>query len=196
MEPRFFASREKLRAWFEGNGTTQRELWIAYPKRGTGRAGVTYDEAVLEALCYGWIDGQVRRIDEASYTNRFTPRGRLSTWSLVNVRRARRLIREGQMRPPGLRAFRARTADRTGIYRYERAARAPASLDAASAATFRANARAIEFFEAQPPGYRRASIEWIISARLPETRARRLSAVIARSAGGRRLDPLRPYALP
>jgi len=194
MEPRFFATREELRAWFEANATSSTELWIGYFKKGTGRPGLRYDVAVIEALSFGWIDGQVRRIDEKSYTNRFTPRGAKSTWSLLNVRRARRLIREGRMRPPGLASFRERTAERTGVYNYERPVPSVVALDAASRKTFATHPRGQAFFERQPPGYRRTMVRWIMSARRPETRAKRLMAVIASSDSGRRVDPLRPYS--
>lgn len=193
MKPRFFATRGELRDWFDANGDREKELWISYYKRGSGGTSVAYQEAVLEALCFGWIDGQIRRIDETSYTNRYTPRGPKSTWSLVNVAHAERLIREGRMRPAGLRAFEARHPSRTGIYAYEQPPRARVSLDASTRAEFRASAEAFAFFEGQPPGYRRTMEEWIMSARQPATRSRRLAALVAASGGHRRVDPMRPY---
>ena len=194
--PRFFRTPDELRRWFEENGTTATEVWIAYYKRGTGRGGVTYPEAVEEALCFGWIDGQVRSLDALSYCNRFTPRRPHSIWSQQNVRRVRELERLGRMRPPGRRAFRARSPERTGIYSFEQGPRAEPALDAAARARFRADAAASRFFEGQPPGYRRQMIEWIMLARRPETRSRRLDAVLRMSAAGRRVDPLHPYAAP
>jgi uncharacterized protein YdeI (YjbR/CyaY-like superfamily) len=196
MDPRFFATRDELRAWFEEHHAEAKELWIAYYKRGSGRTGVSYPEAVLEALCFGWIDGQVRRIDEHSYTNRFTPRGAKSTWSLVNVELAARLIREGRMRPAGRAAFEARAPERTGVYRYETGPPADVPLDPTTRREFRRHAAAFAFFSAQPPGYRREMERWIMVARRSPTRARRLAAVIVASGAGRRVDPVHPYAAP
>jgi uncharacterized protein YdeI (YjbR/CyaY-like superfamily) len=193
MKPRFFATREQLRAWFETHGSTEAELWIAYYKRGSDRTSVSYAEAVLEALCFGWIDGQVRRIDDVSYMNRYTPRGPKSTWSLANVANVRQLIDEGRMRPAGMRAFEARSASRTGVYAYERPPTAPISLDRDARSRFRENGGAWAFFREQPSGYQRGMERWITEARRPETRERRLLAVIAASAAHRRVDPLRPY---
>ena len=193
MRPRFFATREELRNWFEANAARATELWIGYYKRGSGRSSVGYPEAVLEALCFGWIDGQVRRIDDASYTNRFTPRGPKSTWSLANVENVRQLIREGRMRPAGLRAFEARTPERTGVYQYERGPPEDIPLDAAARAEFRRHQKAFAYFAATPTGYQRLLARWIMTARRPATRARRLAAVIAASAAGRRVDPVHPY---
>ncbi len=193
MTPRFFPNREDLRRWFEVHGRTEPELWIGYHKKGTGRTGVIYVEAVEEALCVGWIDGQVRRIDEHSYTNRFTPRGPKSIWSRLNVRRVRSLIRDGRMRPEGLRAFRARTPERTGVYTFEQRDPKRSALDPASRGTLRANSSAFAYFAAQPPGYQRDLVRWIMSAKRPGTRAKRLDAVILASKARRRVDPLRPY---
>jgi uncharacterized protein YdeI (YjbR/CyaY-like superfamily) len=194
LEPKFFQSVEELRNWFEAHGALAREVWIGYYKRGSGRTSVTYDEAVVEALCFGWIDGQVRRIDEHSYTNRFTPRGPRSTWSLLNVRRAEEMIRQGRMRPPGLRSFEARAPERTGVYAYEQGPPPAVPLDRAARAAFALRPGALEFFETQPPGYRRTLERWIMTAQRPETRSKRLSAVISASAAGRRVDPLHPYS--
>jgi uncharacterized protein YdeI (YjbR/CyaY-like superfamily) len=194
MEPKFFATREELRAWFEDHGEVEKELWIGYYKRGSGRTSVPYQEVVFEALCFGWIDGQVRRIDAQSYANRYTPRGPKSPWSLINVGHVERLIREGRMRPPGQRAFDARLPHRTGIYAYEQARRTPETLDATARAQFRAAGAAFGFFRQQPPGYRRTMEGWVMAARQPETRTRRLAALIEASRAQRRVDPLRPYS--
>ena len=99
---RFFSSPEELRRWFEKHHATEKELWIGYYKRGTGRKGVSYLEAVEEALCFGWVDGQVRSLDDRSYANRYTPRRPESRWSQVNVRKVGELRRAGRMRPAGV----------------------------------------------------------------------------------------------
>ena len=196
MDPKFFETSQELEGWFESHGATAKELWIGYYKRGAARAGVTYPEAVESALCFGWIDGQVRRIDDLRYCNRFSPRRAESIWSLVNVRLARRLIREGRMRPAGLQAFRARRPERTGVYTFERARNASIQLDRGSVAYLAAHRSAFEHFSAQPPGYRRLIVRWIMDAKRPETRRRRLDAVLTASAAGRRLDPVHPFTPP
>jgi hypothetical protein len=119
MDILFFETPADLRAWFEANHTTVQEMWVGYHKTGTGKPSVTYPESVDEALCFGWIDGVRQRIDDVSYTNRFTPRQKRSTWSNVNIKRVEALIAQGRMHPAGLAAYEARGAERTGVYTYE-----------------------------------------------------------------------------
>ncbi len=193
MRPRFFQTSEELRSWFDTRGASESELWIGYYRKGTGRTGLAYDDAVDEALCHGWIDGQVRKVDELSYANRFTPRRPRSIWSLTNVQRVRRLIRDGRMRPSGLAAFRARTRERTGVHSFERPTGPEVVLDRSARERLASAPAALDFFEAQPPGYRRLMVRWVMGARRPATRARRLDAVISAALRGRRVDPLHPY---
>ncbi|MGE5596668.1 MAG: YdeI/OmpD-associated family protein [Hyphomicrobiales bacterium] len=190
MEPTFFANRDQLRAWFQANHATASELLVGFHKKATGRPSVTWDEAVEEALCFGWIDSIRRSHGPDAYTNRFTPRRPGSTWSNVNVARAEALIAAGKMREAGLRAFEAREASRTGIYSSERTEEA--RLEPAEEAKFRANAPAWEYFSASAPSYRRAAIHWVVRAKRPETRQRRLEELIADSAAGRRIRALTP----
>jgi uncharacterized protein YdeI (YjbR/CyaY-like superfamily) len=185
IRPRFFATPEKLREWFVRNHRTARELWVGFYKVGAGRKCVTWPEAVDQALCFGWIDGIRKSVGADSYTNRFTPRTPRSTWSAVNIRRAKELIALGLMTPAGLAAFERRADDRSAIYSYEQ--RRSAVLDAAAQRQFRQNARAWEFFEGQAPSYRRLTAHWVISAKKPETRARRLERLIRDSAAGQRI---------
>lgn len=183
----FFEAEDDLRAWFEENHATADELWIGYYKKGSGRPSVTWSMAVDEALCVGWIDGIVRRIDDVSHAQRFTPRRRGSTWSAVNVAKVAVLTAMGRMRPAGMRAFEARTVARTGIYSYER------PLDALTEEEldlFRTEPEAWEDWEARPPSYRKAAIHWVTSARQPGTRERRLAALIEDSRAGRPIKPL------
>ena len=119
MRPPFFATPAQFRAWLEAHHATSQELWVGFYKKSSGRPSVTWPEAVDEALCFGWIDGVRKGIDEISYTNRFTPRRPRSTWSAVNVRRVEELTRLGRMHPAGLKAFAARVQDRSGVYAYE-----------------------------------------------------------------------------
>jgi uncharacterized protein YdeI (YjbR/CyaY-like superfamily) len=150
---------------------------------------MTWPESVDEALCFGWIDGVRKRIDAERYTIRFTPRRPGSIWSAVNVGRVAALTEEGRMRPAGLAAFAARREDRSGIYSYEQ--REQAVLPAAYEKRLRAERRAWKWFEAQPKGYRRDAIRWVMTAKREETRERRLATLIEASAAGRRIAPLR-----
>ncbi len=197
MKAIFFASPAHFRRWLEARHRTTTELWVAFYKMHTGRKGLTYLEAVDEALCFGWIDGLKKRLDDEAFVHRFSPRRPRSIWSDINTRKAARLKREGRMAPAGLEAFAARDPKRAGIYSFE--VRHSHSLDARSLARFKANKRAWAFFAAQPPGYRRLMIFRVMSAKREETRARRLGQLIAVSARGLRVDslsgkPTRPRA--
>lgn len=188
MEPIFFPTPAEFRAWLDEHHEHETELWVGFYKVGSGRPSMTWPEAVDQALCFGWIDGVRNRIDDESYRNRFTPRRRGSTWSAVNIRRAQELIAEGLMHPAGLRAFEARSDDRSAIYAYEQ--RHAAVLDPESEARLRANEDAWRFFEAQPPSYRKAATYWVVSAKREETRRSRLETLIEDSANGRTVPPL------
>jgi len=192
VEPTFFAEPADLRAWLEENHERAAELWVGFHKKATGRPSITWLEAVDEALCFGWIDGLRRSLGDESYMIRFTPRKARSTWSTVNIARAKELVAEGRMRPAGLAAFEARSDDRSAIYSYEQ--RHAAKLAPEEEREFRANERAWEFFHAQPPSYRRPALWWVVSAKREETRARRLRTLIEDSANGRRLRHLSRWA--
>ena len=185
MRPRFFPSVAAFRAWLEIHHADTRELWIGFYKKAAGRAGLTYAEAVDAALCFGWIDGIIRRIDAISYTHRFTPRQPGSIWSKINVGHVARLKRAGQMHAAGLAAFAARDAKKTGVYSFE--AKRRWRLPAACAQQFRAHREAWAFFRRQAPSYQRLVIFKIATAKRPETRLRWLERVIAASAAGKRL---------
>ncbi|HEX6935555.1 MAG TPA: YdeI/OmpD-associated family protein [Actinomycetes bacterium] len=187
--PQFFATPADLAAWFEAHGDTAAELLVGYWKKGTGRLSVTWAESVDEALCVGWIDGIRRRIDDHSYSIRFTPRRNGSTWSQVNIRRVAELTEQGRMRPAGTAAFMARRDDRSGVYSFEQ--RHEARLDQAAEATFRADELAWAFFTAQPPSYRRTAVWWVVSAKQQATRDRRLAQLVADSRAGLRIKELR-----
>ena len=190
MEPTLFATPAEFRAWLEANHATERELLLGFHKKGSGRPSITWPEAVDEALCFGWIDGVRRRIDDESYSIRFTPRQRRSTWSAVNIARVKELQREGRMHPAGVAAFEARADERSAIYAYEQ--RHGATLDDEQLRQFRANEAAWTFFESQPPSYRKAAIWWVVSAKRDETKRKRLATLIDDSAHGRRVPPLTP----
>lgn len=187
--PRFFATPRELRRWFAAHHADAGELWIGFWKKGVERPSVSYDEAVEEALCFGWIDGIVRRVDEASYMHRFSPRTARSPWSRLNLARARRLLAEGRMHPAGRAALERRAPRPGGTYSYERR---PRELDDAALRRLRADPAGWAFYRQQPPGYRRTVAYWVLSAKRPETRERRLGVVLDASRRGRRIDLLAP----
>ena len=191
MKPTFFETPAKFRAWLQKHHKTADELWVGYRKKHTGRASITWQESVDEALCFGWIDGIRKSIDADSYMNRFTPRRTGSFWSAINTRRAGELITEGRMRAAGRRAFEARDAAKTTTHSMQRAS---AHLDRQREAQFQKNRAAWEFFEAQPPGYKRMAIWWVMSAKREETRTGRFTQLMALSASHRRLIPMSPAA--
>jgi uncharacterized protein YdeI (YjbR/CyaY-like superfamily) len=187
--PTYFATPEAWRAWLKKNHATAAELLVGFYKTGSGRPSITWPQSVDEALCFGWIDGVRRSLGADAYTIRFTPRRPGSAWSAVNVAKVEALTKAGKMQPAGVRAFSLRTAERTGVYSFERdraAAFSPAQRE-----TLAGNRRAATFFQAQPPWYQRAATHWVISAKREETQARRLKQLIADSAAGRHVPPLR-----
>jgi uncharacterized protein YdeI (YjbR/CyaY-like superfamily) len=188
MKPLFFPTPAAFRAWLQAHHQTKTELTVGFYKRGSGRPSITWPQSVDEALCFGWIDGVRRRLSDDAYTIRFTPRRPSSIWSSNNVARVGELTRQRRMRAAGLRAFAARTAAKTGVYSFERSH--AATLTPPQEKRLRANRKAAAFFDAQPPWYRRTAVHWVISAKREETRARRLSQLIADSATGRTIAPL------
>lgn len=189
MQPKFFRSAAEFRRWLEKHHGSSDELWVGFYRKGASRSGITYKEAVDEALCFGWIDGIRKSLDEERYVNRFTPRKARSNWSNVNVRRVNELISEGRMHPAGLAAFELRDAKRSGVYSFEN--RGAAALTPEQTARFRSNAAAWSFFESQPPGYRKTAIWWVVSAKREETREKRLTTLIDDSSNGLRIAMLR-----
>lgn len=180
IDPIFFASPAEFRAWLEASHASARELWVGFHKKGTGRPSLTWPESVAEALCFGWIDGVRRRLDDERYMIRFTPRRPGSTWSAINVTMMERLIAAGRVHPAGLHAYSLRAQAKSGIYSYEQRHRA--ELDADMLRQFQRNRRAWAYFQARPPGYRRTATWWVVSAKRAETRAKRLAQLIASSA--------------
>lgn len=185
----FFDGPEALRAWLEEHHERAAELYVGFWKAHTGRAALTWSLAVDEALCFGWIDGVVRRVDGDRHVRRFTPRKAGSHWSKVNVAKAEALIVAGRMRPAGLAAFEARSTANTGRASFERDT--PAVFTPEQEARFREHADAWEWFRAQAPSYQRTATHLVVSAKRPETQQRRLEQLIACSAAGERLPQLR-----
>jgi uncharacterized protein YdeI (YjbR/CyaY-like superfamily) len=189
MNAKFFKTPSDFRKWLATNHAKFNELWVGFYKKNSGKPSITWPESVDEALCFGWIDGLRKNVDEASYMIRFTPRRPGSIWSAVNIRNAERLIKEGRMQPAGLKAYRTRKANRSGIYAYEQ--RSPELVEP-YLGKLKRNRKAWEFFQAQPPGYRKTINWWIVSAKKEETRLKRLEQLIEESAAGRRIGLLTP----
>jgi uncharacterized protein YdeI (YjbR/CyaY-like superfamily) len=187
MKPTFFATPSEFRAWLEEHHHKAQELCVGFYKKNSGKPSITWPEAVDEALCLGWIDGVRKGIDDVSYTIRFTPRKPRSTWSAVNVKRARELASQGLMRPAGLKVFEERAGEKSGIYAYEQE---NARLDDAYEQQFRANKKAWDFFQTQAAWYRKTATWWVISAKKEETRQKRLATLIENSEQGRTIPPL------
>lgn len=182
----FFPNAAAFRAWLVEHHATATELLVGYYKVGTGRPSMTWSESVDEALCFGWIDGVRRRIDDASYMIRFTPRRPTSIWSAVNLAKIEVLTAAGRMQPAGVRAFEARQESRARVYSFEQAT--PTTFDAAQEALFRRDAAAWAYFERAPAGYRRTVTHWVVSAKQPATRERRLTQLMQACREGRRLQ--------
>lgn len=176
VTPIFFASPAEFRAWLDEHHARETELWVGFHKKGLGRVGITWPEAVDQALCFGWIDGVRKGIDADGYRIRFTPRRTRSIWSAVNVARAQELIDAGLMRPAGRAAFEGRAEARSAVYAYEQGE--GVALGEAFERQFRADEAAWAFFQAQPAWYRKTATWWVVSAKQEETRRRRLATLI------------------
>jgi uncharacterized protein YdeI (YjbR/CyaY-like superfamily) len=187
MKTTFFKSAEDFRSWLEKNHDKQQALLVGFYKKASDKGGITYPEALDEALAFGWIDGVRKSLDESSYMIRFTPRKAKSIWSMVNIKRVGELAKLGRMRPSGLAAFEGRDLEKAQRYSYERKT---SKLDGELEKKLKASKKAWEFFQAQPPGYQKVISWWIISAKQEETRFRRLERLIKDSENGRRVGIL------
>jgi uncharacterized protein YdeI (YjbR/CyaY-like superfamily) len=188
MDLEFFPTAADFRRWLEEHHATAQELWVGYYKVGSGIPSLTWAEAVDQALCFGWIDGVRHAIDGISYKNRFTPRRPRSNWSARNIARVEALKAQGLMTRAGLAAYEARLKDRSEVYSNEQR---PTELEGPYLEKLQENDAAWAFWQGQPPWYRRAATWWVISAKKEETRLRRFEQLIADSAAGRTVPPLR-----
>ena len=189
-EPQFFATPAELRDWLDEHHETADDLIVGAWKKSTGKPSLTWPEIVEEALCVGWIDSIRRSVPGDGWAIRLTPRRKRSIWSAVNVAKVAELRAAGRMRPAGEAAFAARLADRTGIYSFEQARDPELAPD--EAVRFRANEAAWTWFSAKPPSFRKQALHWVISAKKPETRERRLATLIGDSAAGRPIKSMTP----
>jgi uncharacterized protein YdeI (YjbR/CyaY-like superfamily) len=192
VEPTFFETPEQFRAWLERRHESETELLVGFHRKGSGRPSITWPQSVDEALCFGWIDGIRRGIDDESWSIRLTPRKPTSNWSTVNINRVAELEKQGRMTPAGRAAFERRSEERSGIYSYEQ--RKKAKLEPAQEQEFKSHREAWDFFQSQPAGYRRTATHWVVNAKREETRRKRLATLIEDSAAGRRLRHLTPPA--
>ena len=181
-QPIYFASPAEWRAWLQEHHAEADEVFVGFYKKHTGRQGLSWEQAVDEALCFGWIDTIVRRVDDDRHYQRFNPRKARSTWSAVNIANVERLIAEGRMAPAGLRAYEARREDNSRIYAFEQGS---VELPPEALARLQENEAAWAFWESRPAGYRRIAAWWVLSAKRPETRERRLTTLIDDCAAGR-----------
>lgn len=184
MKPKFFRTPLEFRKWLATNHEITRELWVGFYKKDSGNRSITWPESVDEALCFGWIDGIRKSVDEVSYKIRFTPRRRGSIWSAINIKRVRTLTKAKRMKPAGLKAFAARVENKSGIYSYEQRR---AELEKPYAGLLKKSKAAWDFFHKQPPSYRKMIGWWIVSAKKEETRMKRLQKLIETSERGTRL---------
>ncbi len=189
MKITYFKTQTEFRKWLEKNHAKLSELWVGFHKKSTLKQSITYPEALDEALCYGWIDGVRKNVNETSYTIRFTPRKKQSHWSGVNVKRFNELLELKLIRPAGLKAFQDSDIKKSLKYAEERKS---VKLESRYEKQFKSDKKAWEFFNAQPPGYQRICVFWIMSAKQEETRKRRLSLLMNYSQNQKRLETFKP----
>lgn len=186
-QPLFFKTRSSFRKWFEENHDKATELLVGFYKVNSGKASITRSESVDEAICFGWIDGVRKSINEESYCIRFTPRKPKSIWSTINIKKVEELSRQGLMHPFGIAAFAKRTENKSGIYSYEKEA---AILSKDFIKKFKANKKAWKFFQSMPPSYTNTAIHWVMTAKQETTKVKRLEELIRDSEAGRKIKRL------
>lgn len=184
MQATFFATATEFRKWLEKNHKKQTELMVGFYKVGSGKASITWSQSVDQALCFGWIDGVRKSIDEESYCIRFTPRRNNSIWSAINIKKVEELTKAGLMKPEGEKAFSFRTEDKSQIYSHEKE---PAILDSRYEKQFKQHKKAWDFFSKQTPSYKKVMIHWIMSAKQEKTRQARLEKIIQESEQQKRV---------
>lgn len=189
MQPNFFKTQKDLRKWFEENHNKLDEVWIGYYKKATGKPSITWPESVVEAICFGWIDGIRKSIDEERYMIRFTPRKKNSNWSTVNIEKVKKLTKLGKMKPEGIEAYKRRKEHKSKVYSYEQKI---IQLDKSYEDKFKKNKKAWKFFsEKLAPSYKKSSIRWVMSAKQKKTRLTRLEVLVDSSAKGERIHLLK-----
>lgn len=183
-KPIFFANQNLFREWLEANHKTSTELLVGFYKVATKKPSMTWSESVDQALCFGWIDGVRKSIDQDSYCIRFTPRKPTSIWSAINIAKVQKLTKQGLMRSAGNEAFKKRKQEKSGIYSFENKTK---QLSDAYEQKFKADQKAWEFFTAQAPSYQKTITHWIMSAKQESTQLARLEKAITQSGKQKRL---------
>ena len=184
MELKYFKSSSEFRKWLEKNHSIAAELWVGFYKVNSNIKSISYKEAVDQALCFGWIDGIKKKVDELSYTHRFTRRKSKSNWSTTNIKRVGELTKLGLMHPTGTKVFNQRDKEKIKQYSYEREL---PSFDKSYEQLFKANEMAWTFFQSQPPSYKKVATFWVMSAKKEETRLRRFNTLIEDSSNNKRI---------
>ncbi|KQR93504.1 bacteriocin-protection protein [Chryseobacterium sp. Leaf180] len=184
MLPEFFKISLDFRKWLEENHLKEKELLVGFYKVGTRKQSISWSESVDQALCFGWIDGVRKSIDDESYSIRFTPRKPGSIWSIVNIRKMEGLQKAGLMKKEGLEAFKLRKESKSGIYSHENETKV---LEKSFEEKFKASKKAWEFFEKQAPSYKKVIIHWIMSAKQEKTKLSRLEKTITASENEKRM---------
>jgi uncharacterized protein YdeI (YjbR/CyaY-like superfamily) len=180
----FFKTQKAFRKWLEKNHNKLSEQWVGFYKKNTGKKSIDWSQSVDEALCFGWIDGIRKTNDDDSYKIRFTPRKPQSNWSTINLKKMDELIKNGLVKPEGLKIYSMRKPEKTGVYSYTNR---PAGLEEHYEKIMKKNKKAWDFFCSQPPSYRRTASWWVLSAKREETRMKRLSVLIEDSENERRI---------
>jgi uncharacterized protein YdeI (YjbR/CyaY-like superfamily) len=178
MSPTFFPTQNDFRTWLEDNSENQTELVVGFYKVNSGKASMTWSESVDQALCFGWIDGVRKSLNEEAYTIRFTPRKKNSIWSAINIDKMEQLIQKGLMTEAGLLAYSFRTENKSKIYSHEKE---PEVLTEEFELKFQQNQLAWTFFQKQAPSYKKVMIHWIMTAKQEKTRLSRLEKTIQTS---------------
>ncbi len=187
MKIKYFVTQSALRKWYEKNFDKEDELWLGFYKKGTGKPSVTWPESVDEALCFGWIDGIRKSIDEERYMIRFTPRRKGSIWSAVNRKKIKELNKAGLVKPSGLTAFKQLDEKRSRIYSFEQG---KVQISEQYENQIKANKKAWGYFQNLPPSAKRPSIWYVMSAKREDTREKRLELLIKCSEQGKRIPQL------
>jgi uncharacterized protein YdeI (YjbR/CyaY-like superfamily) len=184
FKPTFFQNQDEFRMWLEKNHKKETELIVGFYKKDSGKYNMSWSQSVDQALCFGWIDGIRRSIDNESYCIRFTPRRITSGWSNVNIKKVEELNKMGLMRPAGLEIFKKRKEEKSGTSSYESEVK---QLNEEFENKFKENQTAWEYFSHQAPSYKKTIIHWILSAKQEKTKLARLEKTITESEKQKRV---------
>ena len=188
-KPTYYTTAQEFRAWLDKNHQSEKELWVGFYKKATDIPSITWSESVDQALCYGWIDGIRKKVDEKSYKIRFTPRKPNSIWSAVNLAKMKELEAKGLLQAAGIAIFEKRDEKKAKLYSYEQ--RKKATLPPEYLEQIKSNGKAWDFFENLAPSYKKNSVFWVVNAKREETRLRRLKILIESSEQGLKIPPFR-----